>query len=976
MTPEQWESVRELFHAALDLPPEKRPEFLKAKCSEAGIRAEVESLLSAAGNSVGPIDKPALEHARKAIDVALASDPNLPLLIGRTLGQYEIVALLGVGGMGEVYRARDRRLKRDVALKVLPGAFASDPERMARFQREAEVLASLNHPNIAQIYGIEDTALVMEFIDGTPPRGPLAPAEAVRMALGIAAALEAAHDKGITHRDLKPANILVTQSGVKLLDFGLALVDERAGVGIADAVTALTAPGAVMGTVAYMSPEQARGKPADARSDLWSLGVVLYEVATGARPFEGPTNAVVFDAILNQGPIPVRKRNPEVPADLERIIARLLEKDVTRRYQSAAELRADLKRFDSGFITTSAPARVRPVVMYGIAAALTTVAAGGFFVHQRAQPSPLADKDVLVLADFANNTGDPIFNTTLREALAVQLEQSPFLKIMGDEQVREDLKLMGRSPDEHITNQLAREICQREGDKAMIAGMIAGFGNSYPITLEATNCRTGEPLAREQVQAAGKDRVLQAISTAVSGMRRRLGESLASIRKLDRPLDKVTTRSLEAFQTYSLGMEQVNRGNYREATPFFQRATELDPNFGSAWNQLGVSLGNAQMEERLAREASTRAFALRDRVSERERFEISGEYYLLNVRDFGKAADAFDLWSRAYPRDAGPHIELGFIHLSLGQLEEGLKEDEEAYRLEPRNSLEANNLFVAFRILSRFDDAKAVADRAFAQHVDSFEIHSDLLMIALEKDNPADEAKEIRWFADRQGEAVSLVFQALRAGRHGQLRRSRELSKRAEERARQIDKTGRLDFLSLPRPLLVLGANCPAVQSLGAAAVLLCTDVEGPLKAAEDEAEKYPADPTVNEIQLPTLRAQVELKRNNATKAIDLLQSVLPYERASNAAFYRGLAYLQLHKPTEAGIEFQKLLDNPGNYWEGPEYPLAFLGRARAAALSGDTAKATKVYQGFFAYWKDADPDLPVLIEARKEYAALPRRGP
>jgi eukaryotic-like serine/threonine-protein kinase len=963
MPPDRWQQIDELYHAAL----EHGREALAGADPE--LKRQVERLLEQDTARDGLLDHPAAELLGDSTVVTLAA--------GTRLGPYEIIAPIGKGGMGEVFRARDTRLGRDVAIKVAHERFSD------RFEHEARAIAALNHPNICTLYDVGPDYLVMELIEDPTladriEQAPIPLEEALDIAKQVADALEAAHEKGIVHRDLKPVNIIRMRDGrVKVLDFGIAAFQQPMEDGATRSHT-LTLPGTTIGTVAYMSPEQARGQPVDARSDLWSLGVVLYEMAAGARPFQGPTTAVVFDAVLNKPPVPMRERNPRIPVELEKLVAKLLEKDLTQRSQSAAELRADLKLLDNGSITTPAPARLRPVAVYSIAAvALIATAAGGLILRQRAQPSPLTDKDVLVLGDFVNNTGDPVFNTTLREALSVQLEQSPFLKIMDDAQMREDLKLMGRSPDEHITNQLAREICQREGDKAMIAGMIAGFGSSYPITLEAANCQTGETLAREQVQAAGKDRVLQAVSTAVSGMRRRLGESLASIRQLDRPLEQVTTTSLEAFQNFSLGEEQFDRGDYAAAIPFFQRATELDPNFASAWGGLGGSFLNAHRDRRLADEFLTRTFELRDRVSEKERAHITAGYFTYTNHDFAKATDALELLLRNYPRDPAVHSALGVVHHDLGQLEEALKDREESYRLEPRSPANVDNLMEAFADLSRFDDAKALAGKTFARHLDPPRMHEMLLAIAVAQDDPAAEAKEIRWFAGKPDEAFSVGQQAVNAGTHGQLRRARELSKQIGELARQRNQMGLLADFEPVRTLLALGASCPAVQSLGAAAVVLCTDVEGPLKAAEEEAKKYPADATVNEIKLPTLRARVELRRDNAAKAIELLQSVAPYERTAPpcAAFYRGLAYLQLHKPEEAGIEFQKLLDNPGLYFGGPEYPLSFLGRARAAALSGDTAKATKVYEDFFAYWKDADSDLPVLIQARKEYAALPGHG-
>jgi tetratricopeptide (TPR) repeat protein/tRNA A-37 threonylcarbamoyl transferase component Bud32 len=978
MSEDRWLRIEELFQQAADLPDQERARFLAAACAgDDGLRREVESLLA---------------HDQSQSDVLVAAisdaagEPSdirpIPDFIGKQIGPYRIVGLLGRGGMGTVYKARDSRLKRDVAIKVLPEALIEGTLRV-RFEREARAASALNHPNICSVHDVGEFEghpfLVMELLEGRTLREyidtqPRDFSQIIQLAAEVADALEAAHAKHIVHRDIKPANIFVTERGhAKLLDFGLASRGAR-GTGSADTSTQrmLTGPGSALGTIAYMSPEQARGEVVDARTDLWSLGVVLYEMASGSRPFEGSTVAVVFDAILNKAPVPMRERNPKVPVDLARIIAKLLEKDRALRYQSAAELRAELV---GQAVSPAAYRRPMRWLRYGVAAAvvLAPIAVGVFFWHH-SQAKPLTDKDILVLANFTNNTGDAIFNATLREALAVQLEQSPFLKVMGDEQMRQDLKLMGRPSDEHLTRQLAREICEREGVKAMVGGTIAQLGKTYAITVEATNCRTGESLARDQQQAADKDHVLQATSVAVGGLRRKLGESLVSIQKLDRrPQGQVTTTSLEAFQAYSLGLEQFFRGDYQASAAFFQHATELDPNFASAWRMLAWSHGN-RGDLRGLQESFTRAFRLRDRVSERERLANLTPCYSRVVRDFAKATDAAHLWANTYPRDAEPHVELGQWDEWTGQLEESLKEFELAYSLEPWVTVVTTNLMSAYENLDRLEDATSVANRIFARKLDPAEIHWKLLDIALAQEKREAAQKEIRWLEGKPEETISLGLLALNAATHGRMRESHALSKRSAESARDGNyRQVAMGWQAAARSVWAIGSGCPAAKTLGAVAVMLCADAEAPLKAAEEEAKRYPADPSVNAMQLPTARAMVELKRGNAQRAIELLQSVLPHERAQPSAIIcRGIAYLKLNRPMEAGTEFQKILDNRGNYWNVPEYPLAYLGRARAAALAGDTVRAIQVYNDFFAFWKDADPDLAPLIQVRKEYAALP----
>jgi serine/threonine protein kinase/tetratricopeptide (TPR) repeat protein len=997
---------------------------------------------------------------------------------GTQFGPYRLLEKIGAGGMGEVYRVLDTRLEREVALKLVSESYlATDvgsgtPSPLGtpqphdtpghgtphsgshlsheRFLREARSAATLNHPNVCAIYdtGEQDGRpyLVMELLRGETLKHYIAKAgghglpadEVVAFAQQAAAALAAAHAKGIIHRDIKPANLFVIDAvrgkrQIKILDFGLAKkqggvaaadsrVDGRPGSGSADetavgpgaATMELTTPGSAVGTVSYMSPEQARGMPLDARTDLFSLGAVIYEMATGKTPFGGGSTADVFAALLRENPPPVSKLNPAMPRQLDPVVEKLLAKDAAQRYASAEKLQEDLEALD-----VHAPHPAEKVSATGrkwpwAAAALVVLLllAGGLAwwkFRPGVEPAPggaeaphgqesgsavatKAAKDSIILADFVNHTGDPVFDTTLNQALQIDLEQSPVINIVSQEHLMQSMKYLGKTSDTQLTPAIAREIGEREGVKAILTGTIANLGKQYVITLTAQNTATGDEIVSEQAQAPDKEHVLDALGKAAAAMRGKLGEDLGSIKKLDTPFGQATTPSLEAFRAYALGdRAHVQARNIPEAEGHYLRAAELDPNFAMAYARLGVVYVNSGQVNK-ANMYFAKAYALSKHVSERERLYITGHYFQNVTGDIPKVIETLQESIQTYPGQLDSYININVAYQTLGQLDQALPYAQKAVEIAPDDAIASVNLLADYLGMGRMAAAEAEMMRAHKLGLDgSADFTASSLIAYFLKGEPKEVQRMVGQAAGRPVEFVVTQALAITQQFSGQYKQADATFQQAFEQAEHIKapdvQAAALLTNAEGRGLADLCAGNEAVvqqglkldkskqtQELAVLAAAVCGSGKQALAMAEELNNKFPTDTLIQDVYLPLGKAFVALAAGRPQEAVDDARTVKPYDAIYPGSYVQGLAYLRLHDASHALSAFRAALQPPGGTLTSglaPFYAQAQLGLARAYAMGGDKTNAKKAYEAFFLTWKDADADLPMLVAAKKEYATL-----
>lgn len=1013
MTPERWKRIDEVFNLVVDMDATERSAYLDRICAtDQELRRDIEALIETDSVSMADTELLAMVAAEWVKDrkASLSGSRKNGRIEKKTLGHFQIKSLLGAGGMGEVYLAEDTKLGRKVALKLLNAESTGDPQLVQRFKQEARAASALNHPNIVTIFEIDEIEgecfIATEFIEGETlrkrmNRAPMMLGETLNIVRQIASALREAHGAGIVHRDIKPENIMIRPDGlVKVLDFGLAKLNKRkfGEDKISDSDEVVTSPGIMMGTVAYMSPEQLCGLDVDERSDVFSLGVMFYELVTGQRPFAGQTDSELMAEILRDTPPPVSKFLPAVPPLLESLINNALRKEPDNRYQSINQFFDDLLALKNQLETLpTIPIQSLPEIkttplgklkanklLAGMALILLlTVSAFIYFQINKRRTEALTSRDWVLLADFSNTTGESVFDDTLKQGLTVALAQSPFINIFPEAKARQTLRLMGRPPDARLSVEVSREICQRQGVKALLAGSIATLGHNYVITLEAINARSGDVVAREMAEAENKEKILSELGKVASRLREKLGESLPSIQKFDAPLE-LTTSSLEALHAFSLGREQSFRGHYLRAISFHRRAVELDPNFAFAYAVMAAMYSYTGQSDQAAA-AAQKGFELKDRASEQEKFLISYFYYQFVTGELNKVIETLDLWQQTYPQDWRAKADVAETRLLMGQYDQAAAAAGEAIALDPNPPLGHELMAKAMIRQNRFAESKQVYDQALQQKIDTPDVRDGLFQIAFVTGNEVESGEQAQWANGQLEEFVMLRRQAEAAAFSGQMQKSRQLFRRSIELAVQADAGELAARFSGEEALnaAVFGlptvAKARAAESLAlhrslatlrsaAIALALSGELAQAQILADEIAVKYRKATLVQSLWLPVVRSTIEFGKGRLSDAAELLEPTRQYESAAEfwVNYLLGQIYLRQQRSAEAVAEFQKILDHRGWSPMSALYPAGKLALAQSFAISGQHNKAREANREFLELWKKADSDLPVMSAARR----------
>jgi eukaryotic-like serine/threonine-protein kinase len=1058
MESERWRRLQDLFHGAVELSDEERHLYLARICSEdVALRDEVALMIAGGQRAEVFLESTPFADAKwlVALEQRLKqSEAADSALIGSTVSHFRILERIGGGGVGVVYKAEDTDLGRFVALKFLSplpmlpatrkqsSSFEYLPEPLRSLQYEARACSALDHPNICTVYEVGQHAgtsfIAMQLLTGRTLKEeisshPLPVGKIVDLGIQIADGIGAAHGAGIIHRDIKSNNIFVTLRGeAKILDFGIAKV-LPAGTAT-DALRlkshpkakrqyTLTQPDVPVGTAAYMSPEQVINGEIDERTDLFCFGVVLYEMATGSLPFEGASAEAIFEQILHREPALPSQRNSDVPSALEKIIVKAIEKDRSKRYRTAAELRVDLLRLRQTLQSGQSDGikSISSKVWIAAAASVIVLFAGiGFSAYLRSRQLPeFAEKKMIVLAEFGNSTGEAVFDETLRQAFHAQLEQSPFLNILPDQNVRQELRYMGRAPDTPITLEVAREICLRASSNAVVTGAVSHIGKPYVMGVEAVDCRTGNVLVSERLQARDRDQVLPALGEAARKLRRRLGESLASIHRYDTPVEQATTSSLEALAAYSLAIKLRTAQGDQPAIPLFERAIEIDPAFAMAYARMGAAYATLNEPTR-ASAAIEKAYELRDRVSERERFYIDAHHFDLVTGQDDKAIQTYELWSQTYPEDVAPYVNSGVAYNQLGQHQKEVDEQLRALTLDPNLASAHANLTNAYLCLNEFDKAGQVLQDVQARKLEISRSWMLRYHLAFLRGDEAEMKHQMNLAAGQpEIENLAFAFRADTEAYHGRLRNAREFTRRAIESARRsgdpqiaieyeiVGAMREAEFGNRSEAKRMLGSalrHDPGTRGkiLAALASARAGSAARALVLADELKRQFPLNTLLNGYWLPVIQASSDLDLGDPRAAIDALETAKPYELGlpqtpTNVAPYpiymRGVAWLADKRGPEAAAEFQKIIDHPGIVGDFPLGALAYLGLARSFSLSAATqptvsnanqrdsreaprqsdllAESRRAYEKFFSLWSDADQGIPVLQQARAEYQKL-----